>query len=256
MKTVQYGEFKISVDVEKTREYYRNYTTPNTQANRNFAKYCESLSGEEREFFNAFAIDPVSCEIEHIGVGKNGEFPCGGYYLVSGEFLEYPPEDLITVEQLAENGFEDDRPDPRINIGIFQFDFQCPEYEINDIPEDMPKGFICIRFWCEDMKWLLDEEPEERMYEPPHLWEVRRILKERKDRREQEKIDSEAARQEFCRAVEELHTPFCMFSQKESRDYKKAWVISYTPSAESRRKIKKLCLHSRRFSTFLWHMFY
>lgn len=255
MKTVQYGEFKISVDIEKTREYYRNYTVPDTQANRNLAKYCETLSDGEREFFDAFAIDPVCCEIEHIGVSKKGDFPCGGYYLVCGEYLEYPPENLVTVEQLAANGFEDDRSDPRINIGIFQFDFQCPEYEINDIPEDMPEGFICIRFWCEEMKWLLDEEPEERMYEPPRFWEVRRKLKERKARREQEKIDSEEAKKEFCRAVEELNTPFDMLDEKEVRAYRKAWIDAFSPSAKDRRKIRKVCISSRRFTKYLWHIF-
>ncbi len=255
MRTVQYGEFEISVDIEKTREYYRNYEISDTQANRNFAKYCEALSDEEREFFDAFAIDPVCCDIEHIGVSKNGDFPCGGYYFVCGEYIKFPPEQLLTIEELTENDFTDDRPDPRIDIGLFQFDFQCAEYACSDIPEDMPEGFICIRFWCENMKWLLDEEPEVHMYEPPHFWEIRRVLKERRERREQEKTDLEEAKKDFCRAVENIHTQFHIFDKKEVRAYQKAWVDAFSPSAESRRKIKKLCVSRRRFTPFLWHMF-
>lgn len=38
MKIVQYGHWKISVDEEKTKEYYTNYNKEETQANRNFFK--------------------------------------------------------------------------------------------------------------------------------------------------------------------------------------------------------------------------
>lgn len=255
MKTVQYGEYTISVDIEKTTEYYRNYPVSQNQANRNFAKYCETLSAEEKEFFNAFAIDPICCEIEHIGVSKKGDFPCGGFFLVCGEYLKFPSENLITVEELAANDFVDDRPDPRIDIGIFQFDFQCAEYEISDIPEDMPKGFICIRFWCENMKWLLDEEPEERMYEPPRFWEIYRILQEKKDRIKQEKADLEEVNQEFCSTFEHLHIRFRALNKQEIKNYRKAWVHFYTPPEKSRRQTEKLCLSSRKYTPFLWHMF-
>lgn len=128
------------------------------------------MTAEEKTFFDAFGIDPVCCEIEHIGADKKGNFPCGGYYFICGKYLEYPHEELTTIEELAESDFIDERPDPRIDIGMFQFDFQCEHYEIKDIPEDVPEGFICIRFWCEKMKWLLHEKPKEMMYEPPRFW--------------------------------------------------------------------------------------
>ncbi len=251
METVQYGEYTIAVDIEKTAEYYRNYPVPQTQANRNFAKYCETLSADERAFFNAFAIDPVCCEIEHIGVSKKGSFPCGGFFLVCGEYLKFPPENLIAVDELVANDFVDDRPDPRINIGLFEFDFQCAGYEINDIPEDIPEGFICIRFWCENMKWLLDEEPEERMYEPPRFWEIHRILKEKRERLKQEKADLEDVNREFCSTFDRLHIPFRALDKQEIRKYRKAWIRFYTPPEISWRQIQKLCLPSR----YLWHLF-
>lgn len=255
MKAVQYGEFIISVDVERTKEYYKNYSVSQTQADRNFAKYCETLSTEEKDFFDTFGINPVCCKIEHIGVSKKGDFPCGGYFLVCGEYLAFPPENLITVEELAAKNFIDDRPDPRINIGSFRFDFQCPEYTFYIIPEDMPEGFICIRFWCENMKWLLDEVPENRMYEPPRFWEIRKIMQEKRTRIKQEKERLDKANREFCSTFDRLHIPYFILEQREVKKYRKAWTYSYTPPEVSRKRTAELCVYSHKYNSYLWQMF-
>ena len=204
MKTVQFGKWKIEVDVEKTKAYYRDYVIREDQAHRNFAEYCKTLSVEEKSFFEALGITPECCEIEHIGVSKKKEFPCGGLYLFCGRYLEYPPEELILVEELVEKGFEDDREDPRIKIGIFEFDFQCDSYEIRDIPEDIPAGFLCVKFWCEDMKWLLDETPETVMYESPKFWEIGKRIKEKLNEKKQRRALCEQARQDFKDTLDEL----------------------------------------------------
>ena len=47
MAIVTYGAWEISVDIEKTREYYKSIKATKGQANRNFMKYCETLSEEE-----------------------------------------------------------------------------------------------------------------------------------------------------------------------------------------------------------------
>ena len=151
MNTVKYGKWEIAVDIDKTREYYKSYVLNESQANRSFAEYCKVMSVEERAFFDSREITPECCEIEHVGVNKKNEFPCGGYYLICGRYMSYPKEELLTVDDLIEKDFEDDREDPRVDIGLFQFDFQCEDYEFKEIPEDMPDGFICVRFWCENM---------------------------------------------------------------------------------------------------------
>ena len=255
MKIAQYGDWKIAVNIEKTRQYYSHYKKIDNQANRNFAEYCKTLSAEEREFFDAFAITPECCEIEHIGVSKKGACPCGGYYLVCGTYLEYPPKNLTTIEELAENDFIDDRPDPRIAIGLFQFDFQCDKYEIKDIPENIPDGFICIRFWCEEMKWLLPEKPEEIMYEPPRFWEIIRIIKEKTDYKKQQFFDTEETKQEFITIFKNLNIQYYPLSKKETTAYKKQWVEAFSPLDKNLKEIKKLCLDTRKSTSFLWHIF-
>lgn len=255
MNTVQYGDWKIAVDKEKTRLYYSNYRRTNSQANRNFEEYCKSLSKEEREFFDSFGISPECCEIEHMGVGRKGNFPCGGYYYVCGEYSAYPKEELMSIDELAENDFADDRDDPRINIGIFQFDFQCEHYEFNDIPEDIPEGFICIRFWCEEMKWLLSEKPEEFMYEPPRFWEIHKIIKEKIENKKQSALDLKEKEAEFLRTFNDLGINAVPLSKRKIKEYKEEWVKAYLPLDADSKEIKMLCLNSRKYTPFLWHIF-
>ena len=255
MKTVRYGGCKIAVDVDKTKKYYNTYKVNNSQANRNFAKYCENLPEEERAFFDEFGIDPICCEIEHICADKKGNFPCGGYYLVCGQYLEYPSEELISIEEIAENELTDELSDTQVSIGMFQFDFQCDDHIINDVPSDMPEGFICIRFWCEDMKWLLPEKPDEMMYEPAHFWEIHKIIKERINNKKQQAIYLEKTRSEFLSFFKDLNIKAELLNKKELKEYKKEWVNRFAPADSDLKKIKKLCLDSSKYTSFLWHLF-
>ncbi len=255
MNTVQYGDWKIAVDIDRTKKHYNTYEKNDNQANRNFAEYCKDLTVAEKAFFDAFGIDPTCCEIEHIGADKKGNFPCGGYYLVCGKYLEYPPEELITIEELAENNFIDERPDPRVDVGMFQFDFQYEDHTINNIPEDIPEGFICIRFWCEEMKWLLSEKPEEMMYEPPRFWEIHKIIKEKIDNKKQQVLDLEETKSEFLCFFENLNIKAQLLDKKEIKEYRTEWINKFAPADANIKEIKKLCLDSRKYTPFLWHIF-
>jgi len=255
MTTVQFGDWKIAVDIDKTKAYYRAYERNDDQANRNFAEYCKSLSEEEKSFFDAFGIDPVCCEIWHIGADRKGNFPCGGYYLVCGAYLEHPAEDLITVEELAENDFIDERPDPRVSVGIFQFDFQCEDYEIKYIPEDIPEGFICIRFWCEKMKWLLPEKPERMRYEPARFWEIHKIIRDRFQRKKQEALYLEEVKSEFWCLFDGLNVKARLLDRKEIKKYKTEWISKFAPADSDMKEIRRICVYSRKYTAFLWHIF-
>lgn len=257
MKLVKYGEWEIAVDIEKTKEYYISYVSNSNQANRNFAEYCKVMPSEEKAFFESFGIAPECCEIEHIGVNKKKEFPCGGYYLICGRYLKYPAEELISIEELAENDFEDDREDPRINIGLFEFDFQCEDYIIKDIPGDIPEGFICVRFWCENMRWLLDEKPDADMimYEPPRFWELGKIIKEKREAKKQRVFDLQESKQEFKTVFEQLGIGYSELNGKEIKAHKKNWVAAFSPKNADKKEISRLCLSKKKYTPFLWHIF-
>ena len=48
MNIVTIGKWKIAVDIEETKAFYTNFECENSQANRNFAEYCKTLSAEEK----------------------------------------------------------------------------------------------------------------------------------------------------------------------------------------------------------------
>ena len=172
-------------------------------------------------------------------------------------YLKYPEEELITVEELIENNFDDDRNDPRINIGLFEFDFQCEEHIIKNIPEDIPEGFICVRFWCENMRWLLNEKPEADMimYESPRFWEISRIIKEKREAKRQQALDLEERKQEFKDIFAKLGIEYSELSRKETDEYKQNWVSAFSPEGADEKAIERVCLSRRKFTPYLWHLF-
>lgn len=255
VKRVRYGDWEIVADIAKTKKYYADYVKKDTEANRNFAKYCKRLSEEETQFFDSFGIDPMCCNIEHIGVDKKGNFPCGGYYYVCGEYAQRPPENLITPEELEKNDFVDERADPRVYIGLFQFDFQCEDYKINEIPEDIPQGFICIRFWCEDMKWLLDEPCTEKQYDPPRFWEIHRMIRKKTDYKKQMAAEREESRRQLAEAFENIGVTAVSMKKREAEKYKYAWLRAFATDRSNLRELRKTCMTSHGDTTFLWHVF-
>ena len=177
--------------------------------------------------------------------------------MICGRYLKYPEEELISVEELAENDFKDDREDPRIIIGRFEFDFQCEEHIIKNIPENMPNGFICVRFWCENMRWLLDEKPDADMimYEPPRFWEICKMLKAKRITKQQKALYLEEQKQEFKNIFEKLGIEYSELSADEIDVYKRKWVEAFSPDGADKKEIKKLCLSKKKYTPFLWHIF-
>lgn len=261
IKIVQYGEWKIEVDIEETKRYYRSQKTAdpqkyNLQANRNLAKYCAAMTDEEKSFFDSFGIDPVCTELDTLGASRKGEYPCGGNYYVCGRYLEHPDETVCTPEDLFdENGNMIEYPDHRVTIGIFQFDFQYPDNVFSDIPADLPDEFICISFWCEEMKWLLEEPCEEKMYEPPRFWEIRRKFKEYIDHKREDEKTAKAIKNEYFTFFEEHGISAEILSKKDLTKFKNQWLDHYSPDNCDKNEIRKICLSARRYTVFLWHLF-
>ncbi len=82
-----------------------------------------------------------------IGLTEDKRYPTAGGYCFAGRFLEKPEEIVMTVDELAENDFVDDRPDPRVYIGRYHFTFMDPDSLFARIPEGTPEGFLYMEFF-------------------------------------------------------------------------------------------------------------
>ena len=174
MDVVRYGEWEIAVDREKTKEYYQQYVVNEKQAHRDYLQYCEQLSEEEQRFFESFAIRPSCYATDCVGE-ETIDFCCEGYYLVCGKYLKYPEDKVVTFEdaiaalkELFEKDFEGDSILSTIRIGRFSFDFQCEAHSLANIPDNIPEGFICIRFSWDDQVALdaMDNQQGEEVITP------------------------------------------------------------------------------------------
>ena len=256
MNTVQYGQWKIAVDTERTKQYYASVPQPTDQASRNFAEYCKTMSPEERAFFDSFGIDPVRCSVHGFFMDKEKTFPCSGTLLFCGSYLEYPQENLLTIEELAAQNFVDDRPDPRVNIGIFQFDFIRQDFLSALLPNQIPEGFLGIAFFCNDMEWLLRERcQEERLYEPPRFWEIHKQIAGYFRQKKRQKAFLQEEQQPFEALFQRLSISAVPLSKKEIRRHRVRWLRAYAPADANWQELRALCLDGRGCSVFPWHIF-
>lgn len=267
MKIIKCANCVIEIDIEKTKEYYRNFEREDTQGNRNFEKYCEKLSEDEKEFFETFGIDPLGCNIEHFGVSRKKTLPCGGDYLVCGRYLQYPKIGWITVEELVENNFEDTYEEKiDVTVGNFWFQFLNKD-EFEPVPEEMPEGFIKINFWCEELPWVLKEKCEEKLLEEPRKWEIHKIIimnlkfKLQMKRNLKEEIKTVAS--EFEKFFSENSIKAERLTKKQTAAFKKSWVDKFSPVGADKKDIIDKCIKGRfkegikirKYTPFLWHLF-
>ena len=176
---IQYGEWKINADVIKTISYYSTFEKPMDQYSRNFQAYCDSLSYEEKKFFDSLGIDPKCVCIESLGKTSKKTAPSSGYYYVYGSYESAPCQPEISVEQLMKNGFGNALKDNSFKVGSFRFEFQRASDPCSDIPADMPENCICLRFFCDDVEWLLKEKSEKAVKRSSHLDKILSKLSKR-----------------------------------------------------------------------------
>lgn len=260
MKIVKCANCIIEVDVEKTKEYYRGFKVSDTQGNRNYQKYCETMIAEEREFFDNFGVDPVCCNVVHFGISKKKTLCCDGEYVICGRYVEYPQTEDIPLEDFIENGLETDEPTPSTVVGGFWFSFKDKEedWEKEDPDEsyvDIPEGFIKFSFEYEKLPWLLKEKCEKKEWKPPHFWEIHRKLKERNEEK-QALIEAE---QETAKWIENLFNENSIkaefLTKKETDRLKRDWIEAFSPVGANKKGIKENCYKNRRYNTYLWHLF-
>lgn len=138
MSVLIFDKFKISIDVNKTKDHYNSIRLGKSQDIRNYAKFCiEYLSPQEQIFFKTLGIEPekldVSCSIR-----ERDKIFVGGCYYFYGNLLKPINETVI-------------------NIGRFKFEFQNTDGNDYNPPEDLEEGYTYFLASC-TIPWVLEEE--------------------------------------------------------------------------------------------------
>lgn len=260
MKQLQFGEWVIEVDIETTKEYYKHLSpSAHSQCYSNYSKYCETLSSEEKQFFESLGIDPCRCDVSTIGMDKDGTYPTFGSYCVIGRFLEKPVEILWTVEELKARDFVDDRPDHRLYIGKYQFAFLDPDSPFSEIPEEIPDNMIFIEFSAETIPWLLNEKCEQKLYYPAERWQLFKRIKEHFMLKNTSKDYSKQTEKDLLEILQNNNITFKKLSIKETKLYIQQWFDYFAP-IDKKDEAQKLCFlvgryRNMKFMSFLWHLF-
>ena len=253
MAVISYNEWEFDVDVDKTWEYYNKLVIDNSsQVSRNYKKYCESLTKDEKEFFDKFGIIPEKGICDFIDIEKKNISFSGCYY-VFAKVIKEPIDPFGIIEENVEpqednEEVEDiDVEDNDVYIGAFDFSF----YNVHDedeIPEDMPQGCIMVHFICEDMQWLLEEKCEYVSCFPPRFWEINKRIKLLKNKKKElkEYIDKQE------RKLVNNSIKYTRLSKNEIKKYKRRWIKTFTPSELDMRKVRKICYGE---CNYLWHLF-
>ncbi|HAZ18754.1 MAG TPA: hypothetical protein DCY75_01100 [Clostridiales bacterium] len=256
MKRLHFGEWEIEVDVVATKQYYNNFFVANkeSQCYRNYKVFCETLTEEESGFFRAFGIQPPCCNVMTIGLTKEKHYPTSGKYCFAGRYIKKPEEIEMTIEQLAEKEFVDDRPDPRVYVGSYQFTFMDPDSLFATIPEGTPDGLLCVEFFLEELPWLLNEKPIEKLYYPPKPWQIVRKINEKVRQKKEEDNWREEIKNQLVQVFNKHQIKYAEMSEYELKEYMNHWFEEIVPK-ENQKDARDHCFSTRKYNSYLWHAF-
>ena len=248
MEILNYGEFEIATEVQKTSEYYSDLSSAETQAARNFAEYCKSMAEEEKAFFESFGIDVTkAADIKGFYHKKASEFACFGSCYFCGDFIkadfgEEPSDDPEEIVEYKDTAFM---------VGNFEISFENPLHEAE---MGAPEGFHIMYFSCNALPWLLEEKPQKDIiaYEEPKKWEIHKRIFEAARAK---KAVRDIKRQNIKYIEETLTESGLEYRKMGKREYERycaEWLKRMTPGFADEKNVREHCLGE---GCFLWHLF-
>ena len=266
MKEIKFGKWKFSVDEEKTRAYYSEIAPKNTLANKNFAKYCESLTEAESALFEAFCVDIAKCDVNITYYKQSKNMYSTGGFVFCGKCEEAPHEFDLWEEELSKAEFgnivqiEEDSP-VFFKFGNFDFQFQREYGYFADLEENIPEGFIYVAFCCNNMKWLLNGKPKDNgedvsvIEEPPGVFELHRRLYYYCIGKYNHLKYMHEVKTEYAKTFAELGAEYRKMGKREYEKYRKEWVLRFAPKGADIQKISEHCLKNDKYGVYLWHLY-
>lgn len=265
MAIFEFGEYKIDIDVEKTKKYFEEIEMNECQANRNFQKYVNELMNDnEKAFFASLHIDLSKVDICYGLLSKNKKWTCNMQTYIIGEFLSYPETDYMTLDEVREQGIEilKNIESNVITVGNFLVHIYTPD-EYDNISDDY-KNSIYVELDVIDIPWLLDEKCKDKeasetaeflyyhfKYAIHFIPNLIRKIKERN-------IEKKTLIKELEKLKGKCNFSYEILSNSNMKEYKKLWVNNIFPrnaDEETREKVYEVCLPHKKYETFLWNIF-
>lgn len=213
--------WKISIDPERTRDYYKNHSRDETQFSKNFKSYIGSLTSEEKSFFDSMGVDIFSCEVDirHARIKKTDIYNCEGEIIVCAADNSCSNDSSVALTDLLKN-YKPGFSDVVFEIGRFTIHFLGARGSYSFIPD----GFVCYKFYCNDIQWMLDEPIVKIDYGTIEL-------------------------QRYNEAFSTLGIKATAIDPDSIEEYKKEWVDAFARPSRNITKIRNVC------AMYIWHLF-
>jgi hypothetical protein len=185
---------------------------------------------------------------------KEKYYPTSGIYFFKGKYIKKPEEIEMTIEELAEKGFVDDRPDPRVYVGKYQFTFMDSDSLFARIPVDTPEGFLCMEFFSDEMPWMLDEKPLQKLYYPPKPWQLLKRINSRIQQNKEQNKWLQEIKNQLVQVFDKHQIKYTELSKSEVQEYMNCWFEKIVPK-EKQKSAREHCFSTRKYNNYLWHVF-
>lgn len=155
MKQITIGDWKLEVDVEKTKDFYQSYHQITEGCEclycKNFVNAIEIMPKPVLDFFQSLGIDPTKeGEVSEYYEKEEGMHLYGGFFHIVGELISGPDCWVATSEEVSHLA-----TNKMIEINDFKFGFT---HGISSLPEGFPKPTLQLEFEG-IIPWVLKERP-------------------------------------------------------------------------------------------------
>lgn len=264
MKKFKRGEFEINIDEIATKQYFENAELRDTQFNKNFQKYAaEEMTDEEKIFFDSICVNLKKLDLNWGYLTLEKKWACDIDAYVIGDFVSYPETKVITIDDVAEQGFDilENRKNNDFTVGNFIVKIYTPNQWVPG--SDMPENTIDIRICSTELPWLLDEKCEDReKRELPQflikiqnfLFDIRRFTDRLKDKR----ITEEKLNKELEKLKNDYDIGYKILTARATRKYRKAWINRWLPrniTKDERKEAYRGCYKDGSTEQYLWNIF-
>lgn len=254
MKEIEFNGYKLLVDILKTKKLYEE-TTNEDPFYLNYKKFCETLTNEEKEFFDIFGINPMYLiKNDYDGSTKDmSTYFCSGMekdktliyinsYKIVGKLIYLPVDCIISADKLSEMTDEKICERQEMTIGRIK-----PSVSFESIMGE-DENFITIQCFI-TMPWLLEQKCETKAY-----FTNFELLKFRIMEFKYKLFSRSNGIKEISKLLNDSNIKYEIMKKSDSDELVNKWYEKFM-IGEKGTLFKKEFLNNKKVSRLLWEVF-